>query len=186
MKISFVFKTERKSLTEPSEMGQLPWIVRHGAHDPVRCSLPHRVEEATEYVQPDPTWITRVEDVHLIVRVGWDGCSRVFPLVEEPPDVDDENHAEEDRPAGKGTHAPGERGTIEKEGSNGHRAYNLREPINQVVQRPRTNVKERVVIIIKFYTKSSSHYTSPDIQYIENTHARCKTNSTPRTWGRGG
>ena len=40
-------------------------VIRHGAYDPIRRGLPHRIEEATENVQQHPADIARVVEVVL-------------------------------------------------------------------------------------------------------------------------
>jgi hypothetical protein len=96
-------------------------VIRHRTYDPVRCGLPHGIEETTEYVEPDPANVSRVVDINLVEarrgnirtcilpgsrdqRCAKDGGTslRDLPLVEVRPDVHDEDHTEEDAPTGEG------------------------------------------------------------------------------------
>lgn len=51
-------------------MRKLRCVIRHGAHEPVRRRLPHRVEQATADVQEHAADVGSVEDVKLLVALG--------------------------------------------------------------------------------------------------------------------
>ena len=65
--------------TESGEVGELRRVVGHGAHEPVRRCLPHRVEQATEYVEPEAADIAALVDVDLVVDVSLDRSTGVMP-----------------------------------------------------------------------------------------------------------
>ena len=62
----------------------------------------------------------------------------------------DEHHGEEDDPGGEGARAARESDAVEEE-SNQYGPKDLREPVHQIVQRARTDVKERVVVLVEFW-----------------------------------
>lgn len=71
------------------------------------------------------------------------------PLVEVGPGVHDKDHGQEDDPGGEGARAPWEGDPVEEE-SNQDRSEDLREPVHQIVQRARTDVEERIVVLVEF------------------------------------
>lgn len=62
--------------------------------------------------------------------------------------MDDEDHHEKDTPAGQRTDAPTNALLIEQE-SDSNRTDNLREPVDEVVERACTDIEERPVVIVE-------------------------------------
>lgn len=95
-------------------MSKFGWIVRHGAHDPISCGLPHGIKHATEDVKQDVAGIVARVDVYLW-RCGGGCCATILSagllgiaasrlqmhdvlLIEERPDMDYKNHNHENTP----------------------------------------------------------------------------------------
>lgn len=65
--------------TESSKVGQLGWVIGHGAHDPISGRLPHSIKQSHEHVGKDSADISVVEDVHL--DLGY-SLPRILPETE--------------------------------------------------------------------------------------------------------
>lgn len=74
--------------------------------------------------------------------------ARDAPLVKVHPNVDGEDHHEKDTPAGQCADASADALLIEQE-SDSDRTDNLREPVDEVVERPCTDIEQRPIVIIE-------------------------------------
>lgn len=90
-----------------------------------------------------------VEDVHLVIVVGRDRFSGVMLLIEERPNVHDKYHCQEYCPS-RESPQPSTQAFLVKERTDRYRSYNLGEPVNQVIQRTRTDIKQSAVVFIEF------------------------------------
>src|SRR6267154_2075393 len=52
--------------TETSEHSQFGGVIRHRAHQPVCICLPHCIQEAVEYHEPDMGRVVFVQEVHFV------------------------------------------------------------------------------------------------------------------------
>lgn len=76
-------------------------------------------------------------------------------LVEVGPDVDDEHHAHQDAPAAERAEATREAPLVEQE-ADADGADDLREPVDEVVERTRTDVEQRGVEVVELCATRAS------------------------------
>ena len=69
-------------------------------------------------------------------------------MVEVRPDVDDEDHEEEDEPAREGAEAACEAALVEEEADRDG-PDDLREPVDEVVERASADVEQRAVVVVE-------------------------------------
>lgn len=72
-----------------------------------------------------------------------------LPLVEVTPNMDNEDHTEEETPAGECANATPEPLVI-KDVADHDRTDNLRHPVDEIVQGPGTDVKECGIVLVEF------------------------------------
>ena len=68
-----------RARTKTSEVSKFIWIVRHGAHHPIGCRLPHRVQDTAEDVEPHLSNVPAVVDVNF-QSVRRDRLAGVVPV----------------------------------------------------------------------------------------------------------
>ena len=172
--MAFSRKEQRKRRTETGEVSELGGVVGHGAHEPVRGRLPRSIEDTAEDVQPDVADVDVVLEVDPWERAIGERLAGVVPagitgkyrfrrrargqdslLVEVRPDVDDEDQDEEREPASVGTDAPADAALIEEE-THEDGTDHLGEPVDEIVQRPGTDVEDRAVVVVEFCVRRFS------------------------------
>ena len=75
--------------------------------------------------------------------------------------MDDEDQDEEREPASVGTDAPADAALVEEE-THEDGTDHLGEPVDEVVQRPGTDVEDRAVVVVEFCRASSSVTERPE------------------------
>jgi hypothetical protein len=61
-------RTDKERHTETGEVGKFSGIIRRSAHTPIRRSLPHRIQNAGEEIEPDCRDTSLVVNAHLCIR----------------------------------------------------------------------------------------------------------------------
>ena len=77
-------------------------------------------------------------------------------MVKQRPDMDDEDHEEQDAPRGERAQAAGEHLLVEQE-ADADRAEDLREPVDEVVQRASADVEDRCVEVVELCQNRPNH-----------------------------
>ena len=103
-------------------------------------------------------------------------------LIKVSPNVYNEYHSQENSPPRESTDTA-RNGSLVKEESNGDRSNNLTEPIYQVIQGTRADVKQGIVVFVKFCRTQIK--LNSGIEKKKRADAMCRTNWKPRTLGKG-
>lgn len=102
-----------------------------------------------------------------------------LPLIEERPDVDDEDHDHEDDPTSKRAHAPTQKFLIEEE-THRERSDDLSYPIDNIIKRSRTDVEQGAVVVVELYMQKMISFRNNKEIGME-MYAMCRTSSKRRT-----
>ena len=70
--------SETGALTEAGEMRELGGVIRHCTHEPIRSRLPHRVQQAAEYVQPYPRSVACIVYVETVILARGHSRARIL------------------------------------------------------------------------------------------------------------
>ena len=75
--------------------------------------------------------------------------------------MDDKDHDHQDGPTAEGTQTTAE-GLLVKKETNGDGADNLGYPINEVIERPSTDIKHSAIVVIELYMNTQLFFQARD------------------------
>jgi len=149
-------------LTKSSEMGQPLRRIRHGSNQPIRCGLPHRVQQAKEDVKHHMRSISLVPNSQLLFgrhafpriipnqptqrQTLWKKHERDALLIIPRPNMHPHNHTQQNGPRQERSNPPSILLLI-KQQPDQNAPDDLSDPIHRIVQGPSLDVKQHSIVI---------------------------------------